>query len=109
MNSTPSPTVTDRLDRLPPGTRLRLFHLDGGGRIATSGTLLSVGRTDLRMTDDEGRERTVALGAVTCFYVPSRPASGASFAARALAGLRRFLPARERRRTRSLCRRVEQV
>lgn len=64
------PGNLDQLERLPPGARLRLFHLEDGERRATSGVLLGVSGGKLHLAPDAGGRIEVPLAAVTCFYAP---------------------------------------
>jgi hypothetical protein len=88
-------SIPGELARLRAGTRIRLFHREGSDRIATSGTLLSVGAGEVTIAPDDGGELSVAVSAVTCFYVPKPSAGRASPFAALRAALRRVARAGE--------------
>jgi hypothetical protein len=92
--------VPKRLTSVEPGTRVRLFHMEMGMPVATSGTLVSVAGGEVHVAQNDGAEVKVLLATVTRFYVPPpvppavRPTAAdmAGFVARARAaivGLRR--------------------
>jgi hypothetical protein len=84
--------IPAELARVRAGTRVRLFHRNGADRVATSGSLRSVRAGEVTIAPDEGGELTVALAAVTCFYVP-KPFRGRAAAVASLrAALQRLVP-----------------
>jgi hypothetical protein len=89
--------VPDELARVREGTRIRLFYREQGDRYACSGTLRSLRGGEVMIAPDNGGELTVAVSAVTCFYVP-KPTGARAPLLRALgAALRRLVPADEPR------------
>ena len=62
--------LADDLTRLPPGTRVRLYHLTDGERRATSGTVVVNDGTVLRVRPlSGGPEQTVEIASVDDFTV----------------------------------------
>ncbi len=66
-------TVVDRLTRVRPGTRIRLFWLEKGEKRALSGTLLEVAGGSVLLRPDGEPDTRIATASLTCMYLPKPP------------------------------------
>jgi hypothetical protein len=97
-------TVADRLARVRPGARIRLFFVVQGDKHAVSGTLLGMTAASVRVDTDGDGELSVPTAALTCMYLPKRPSTSLAGrierALRALVSRRAVVPGRAEAETR---------
>ncbi len=67
----PIESVSEQLARVGPGTRVRIFRVDGERRVVTSGIVVELGEACLTLTPlGGGAPLRVPIDRISCMYLP---------------------------------------